>query len=75
MARVDIASGAVLTACGLLTLSFACASFLVLLLGLVYRLLSEEHAMINSMGDAYLDFANDWARLFATCEPADDEKG
>jgi len=39
------------------------ASFLLILVGLIYRLLREEHAMIDSFGDAYLDFARDRARL------------
>jgi protein-S-isoprenylcysteine O-methyltransferase Ste14 len=39
------------------------ASFLVILAGLIYRLLREEQAMIDSLGDEYLDFAKDRARL------------
>jgi protein-S-isoprenylcysteine O-methyltransferase Ste14 len=39
------------------------ACFLLVLLGLVYRLLREEHAMVDCCGDAYLDFAKDRARL------------
>jgi protein-S-isoprenylcysteine O-methyltransferase Ste14 len=39
------------------------ASFLLILTGLIYRLVREEHAMIDALGDAYLDFAKDRARL------------
>jgi len=39
------------------------ASFLLILVGLIYRLRREERAMIDSLGDAYLDFAADRARL------------
>jgi protein-S-isoprenylcysteine O-methyltransferase Ste14 len=39
------------------------ASFLVILTGLIYRLLREEQAMIDTLGDEYLDFAKDRARL------------
>lgn len=39
------------------------ACFLVILVGLIYRLQREELAMIDSLGDAYLDFAKDRARL------------
>ena len=39
------------------------ASFLVILAGLIYRLLREEQAMIDTLGDEYLDFAKDRARL------------
>jgi protein-S-isoprenylcysteine O-methyltransferase Ste14 len=38
-------------------------SFLLILLAVIYRLLREEHAMIDTLGDAYLDFAKDRARL------------
>ena len=38
------------------------ASFLLILVGLIYRLRREERAMIDSLGDAYLDFAADRAR-------------
>ena len=51
--------------CGLMLGNWvgAAASFFLILVGLVYRLLREEHAMIDSLGDAYLDFAKDRARL------------
>jgi protein-S-isoprenylcysteine O-methyltransferase Ste14 len=39
------------------------ACFLLILVGLIYRLLREEHAMIDSLGAAYLAFAKDRARL------------
>jgi protein-S-isoprenylcysteine O-methyltransferase Ste14 len=39
------------------------ASFLLILTGLIYRLVREEHAMIDALGDAYPDFAKDRARL------------
>jgi protein-S-isoprenylcysteine O-methyltransferase Ste14 len=39
------------------------ASFLLILLVHIYRLLREEHAIIDTLGDAYLDFAKDRARL------------
>ena len=39
------------------------ASFLLILVGLVYRLRREERAMIDSRGDVYLGFAADRARL------------
>ena len=39
------------------------ASFLLILLGLIFRLLREERAMIDTLGDAYMDFARDRARL------------
>lgn len=39
------------------------ACFLVILVGLIYRLQREELAMIDSLGDAYLDFTKDRARL------------
>ena len=39
------------------------ACSLLILTGLIYRLQREEHAMIDSLGDAYLDFAKDRARL------------
>jgi len=39
------------------------ASFLLILVGLIYRLLREEHAMIDTLGDAYTSFAKDRARL------------
>lgn len=41
----------------------AVCSFVLILLGLIYRLLREERAMINALGDAYVDFARDRARL------------
>ena len=41
----------------------ACACFLLVLLALVYRILREERAMVDAVGDAYLDFAKDRARL------------
>ena len=41
----------------------AAASFLLILVGRIYRILREEHAMIDTLGDAYLDFAKDRARL------------
>ena len=51
--------------CGLMLGNWvgAAACFLLMLVGLIYRLLREEHAMIDSLGDAYLDFANNRARL------------
>ena len=39
------------------------ACFLLILVGLIYRLVREEHAMIDSLGDAYVDYAKDRARL------------
>ena len=39
------------------------ASFLLILVGLVYRLRREERDMIDSLGDVYLGFAADRARL------------
>lgn len=39
------------------------ASFPLILAGLVYRLLREERLMTETVGDAYLDFARDRARL------------
>ena len=39
------------------------ASFLLILVGLIIRLLREERAMIDTLGDAYVDFAKDRARL------------
>jgi len=39
------------------------ACLLLILVGLIYRLLREEHAMIDSLGAAYLAFAKDRARL------------
>jgi protein-S-isoprenylcysteine O-methyltransferase Ste14 len=38
-------------------------SFLLLLVGLLFRLLREERAMIATLGDAYVNFAKDRARL------------
>jgi protein-S-isoprenylcysteine O-methyltransferase Ste14 len=51
--------------CGLMLGNWvgATASFLLILVGLIYRLLREEHAMIDSLGDAYADYAMDRARL------------
>ena len=51
--------------CGLMLGNWvgAAASFLVILLALVRRLLREEHAMVDALGDAYLAFARDRARL------------
>ncbi|WP_426594416.1 methyltransferase family protein [Cellulomonas sp. McL0617] len=40
-----------------------CASFVLILLALIARLRREERAMIDTLGDAYLDFAKDRARL------------
>jgi protein-S-isoprenylcysteine O-methyltransferase Ste14 len=37
-------------------------SFL-LMVGLIFRLLREERAMIDTLGDAYVDLARDRARL------------
>jgi protein-S-isoprenylcysteine O-methyltransferase Ste14 len=39
------------------------ASSLLILVGLVYRLVREERAMIHTFGEAYLDFAKGRARL------------
>ena len=39
------------------------AAFVLILVGLVYRLRREERAMIDSLGDVYLGFAADRARL------------
>lgn len=39
------------------------ASFLLISVGLVYRLRREDRATVDSLGDAYLDFAADRARL------------
>ena len=39
------------------------STFLLLLVGLIYRLVREEQAMIDTLGDAYLDFAKGRARL------------
>jgi protein-S-isoprenylcysteine O-methyltransferase Ste14 len=54
-----------LLGCGLMLGNWmgAAASFLVVLLALVFRLLREERALIDALGDAYLDFAADRARL------------
>lgn len=41
----------------------AAASVLLILAGLVYRLLREERAMVDTLGGAYVDFAKDRARL------------
>ena len=41
----------------------SCASSFLILPALIYRLLGEEHAMIDALGDAYLDFAKHRARL------------
>jgi protein-S-isoprenylcysteine O-methyltransferase Ste14 len=41
----------------------AVASFLVILVGLIFRLLHEERAMMDALGDQYADFARDRARL------------
>jgi len=51
--------------CGLMLGNWVgvCTSFLLILSALVYRLLREERAMIDAVGDAYLDFAKDRARL------------
>ena len=56
---------AVFVGCGLMLGNWvgAAASFLLVLVGLIYRLLREEHAMIDSLGAAYLRFARDRARL------------
>jgi protein-S-isoprenylcysteine O-methyltransferase Ste14 len=56
---------AALLGCGLMLGNWVgtAASFLLILLALIYRLLREEHAMIDTLGDAYLDFAKDRARL------------
>jgi protein-S-isoprenylcysteine O-methyltransferase Ste14 len=56
---------AVFVGCGLMLGNWAgtLASLLLILVGLVYRLLREERAMIAAVGDAYLDFAKDRARL------------
>lgn len=39
------------------------STFLLILIGLIYRLVREEHAMIETLGEAYLDFAEGRARL------------
>jgi protein-S-isoprenylcysteine O-methyltransferase Ste14 len=39
------------------------ASCLLILVGLIYRLVREERAMIDAFGEAYLDFAKGRARL------------
>jgi protein-S-isoprenylcysteine O-methyltransferase Ste14 len=51
--------------CGLMLGNWVgmCASFLLVLLALVYRLQREERAMIDTLGDAYRDFARHRARL------------
>jgi protein-S-isoprenylcysteine O-methyltransferase Ste14 len=51
--------------CGLMLGNWvgAASSFLVVLGALVFRLLREERAMTDTLGDAYLDFARDRARL------------
>jgi protein-S-isoprenylcysteine O-methyltransferase Ste14 len=56
---------AVFVGCGLMLGNWVgtAASFLLLLLGLVHRLLREEEAMTNRLGDAYENFAKDRARL------------
>jgi protein-S-isoprenylcysteine O-methyltransferase Ste14 len=56
---------AALLGCGLMLGNWVgtAASFLLILLALIYRLLREEHAMIDTLGDPYLDFAKDRARL------------
>jgi protein-S-isoprenylcysteine O-methyltransferase Ste14 len=56
---------AALLGCGLMLGNWVgtAASSLLILLALIYRLLREEQAMIDALGDAYLDFAKDRARL------------
>jgi protein-S-isoprenylcysteine O-methyltransferase Ste14 len=56
---------AALLGCGLMLGNWVgtAASFLLILLSLIYRVFREEHAMIDTLGDAYLDFAKDRARL------------
>jgi protein-S-isoprenylcysteine O-methyltransferase Ste14 len=56
---------AVFVGCGLMLGNWAgaVASLLLILVGLVYRLLREERAMIAAVGVAYLDFAKNRARL------------
>jgi protein-S-isoprenylcysteine O-methyltransferase Ste14 len=51
--------------CGLMLGNWvgAIGSFVVILVGLVYRLLREEEAMSEALGDLYLDFASERARL------------
>ncbi|MEZ0446889.1 methyltransferase family protein [Cellulomonas sp. ICMP 17802] len=41
----------------------ACVGVLLILLALVYRLRREERALVEALGDAYLDFARGRARL------------
>lgn len=41
----------------------ACACFLLVLVAVVYRLLREERALTEAVGDAYVAFAKDRARL------------
>jgi protein-S-isoprenylcysteine O-methyltransferase Ste14 len=56
---------AALLGCGLMLGNWAGAgaSFVLILTSLVYRLLREERALVGAMGDAYLNFARDRARL------------
>ena len=56
---------AAIVGCGLMLGNWVgtATSFLLILVGLIYRLLREEQAMIDSLGDAYSDFARDRARL------------
>lgn len=55
-----------LLGCGLMlgNVVGAVACFILLLVGLIYRLRREERAMIATLGDTYRDFARDRARLF-----------
>jgi len=56
---------AALLGCGLMLGNWvgAAASFLVVLIALVFRLLREERALVDALGDTYRDFAEDRARL------------
>lgn len=54
-----------LLGCGLMLGNWAgtWVSFVLVLAALIYRLLREEHIMINAFGDRYRDFAKHRARL------------
>ncbi len=56
---------AALLGCGLMLGNWvgAAASLLVVLVALVFRLLREERALVDVLGDTYRDFAEDRARL------------
>jgi protein-S-isoprenylcysteine O-methyltransferase Ste14 len=56
---------AALLGCGLMLGNWVgtATSFVLILIGLIYRLLREEQTMVDTLGDAYRDFAKNRARL------------